>query len=191
MIGQGLRALPETGWKMEFYDIYEEYYGRVRAFLYSLVKDRWAADDLVQDTFIKVKRHLDQVRDSEKLSSWIFRIACNLSRDYFQRQKRADEDHGKPDCSSMDIPLMKMIEQKQMSDCVQEKFNRLPEQSRIILTLFDVMEFSHKEIADILSLSEANAKVRLFRARKQFKAILEKHCTFDVDERNVMICEPK
>lgn len=83
------------------------------------------------------------------------------------------------------------LEQKQMPDCVQEKFRLLPEPSRIILTLFDVMDFSHREIADILCISEANAKVRLFRASKQFKTILEQHCEFAFDERNVFACEPK
>lgn len=176
---------------MDFYDIYDEYYSRVKAFLYSLVKDPWAADDLVQETFIRVKCNIDQLKDMDKMSSWIFRIACNLSRDYFQRRKRQGEDGTEDEHPATGIPLMKMFEQKQMSDCVQDKFNLLPEQSRIMLTLYDVMEFSHKEIAEILSLSETNTKVRLFRARKQFKSILERHCTFDVDERNVMVCEPK
>lgn len=175
---------------MEFYDIYDEYYDRIRTFLSSVVKDRWAADDLAQETFIKVKRHLPQLRDTEKLSSWIFRIACNLSRDYFKRQINQESEEVGPEHPALGIPLMKTLEQKQMSDCVQEKFNLLPEQSRMILTLYDVMEFSHQEIADILSISEVNAKVRLHRARKQFKAILQKHCVFEVDERNVVVCEP-
>jgi RNA polymerase sigma-70 factor (ECF subfamily) len=52
------------------------------------------------------------------------------------------------------------------------------------------MDFSHQEIADILGLTVENVKVRLHRARKKFKAILEKECTFEVDERSVLVCEP-
>jgi RNA polymerase sigma-70 factor (ECF subfamily) len=52
------------------------------------------------------------------------------------------------------------------------------------------MDFSHQEIADILGLSVENVKVRLHRARKKFKAILEEKCTFEVDERNVLVCDP-
>jgi RNA polymerase sigma-70 factor (ECF subfamily) len=52
------------------------------------------------------------------------------------------------------------------------------------------MEFSLQEIAEILGLTVENVKVRLHRARKKFKSILEKSCTFEVDERNVLVCEP-
>jgi RNA polymerase sigma-70 factor (ECF subfamily) len=51
------------------------------------------------------------------------------------------------------------------------------------------MEFSHQEIANILGLSVENVKVRVHRARKKFKKILEEKCAFDVDERNVLVCE--
>jgi RNA polymerase sigma-70 factor (ECF subfamily) len=52
------------------------------------------------------------------------------------------------------------------------------------------MDFSHQEIADILCLTVENVKVRLHRARKRLKAILEKECTFEVDERSILVCEP-
>ena len=77
-----------------------------------------------------------------------------------------------------------------MSRCVQDQLSRLPESLRTILIFSDVMEFSHQETADILKISVANAKVRLHRARRKFKAILEEKCTFAVDERNVLVCEP-
>jgi len=50
--------------------------------------------------------------------------------------------------------------------------------------------FNHAEIADILCITKENAKVRLHRARKGLKSILEKKCTFELDERNVLVCEP-
>lgn len=182
---------PLQGDDMDFYEMYDEYYDRIKRFLYSLVKDPWVADDLVQETFIKVRLKRDQLKDPEKLTGWIFRIACNLAHDYFKRQNKQKKEEQASEPTAFDIPLMKQLEQKQMADCVQEKFLLIPETSRIILTLFDVMEFSHREIAEILFISEANAKVRLFRARKQFKAILEKHCEFVIDERSVLVCEPK
>ena len=56
---------------------------------------------------------------------------------------------------------------------------------------YDVSEFSQKEIAENLSISVENVKVRLHRARKRFKAILEEKCSFERDERNVLVCEPR
>ena len=67
----------------------------------------------------------------------------------------------------------------------------LPESFRSVITLFDMAELSHREIADILDTTVENVKVRLHRARKELRALLEKKCTFEVDERNVLTCEPE
>ena len=77
-----------------------------------------------------------------------------------------------------------------MSRCVQDQLHLLPEAQRSVILFADVMDFSHQEIANILGLTVENVKVRLHRARKKFKAILEEKCTFEVDERNVLVCDP-
>ena len=73
---------------MEFFEIYDQYYQRVRNFILSSVRDEWAADDLTQETFIRVQKNLNTLKDSSKLTSWIFRIAHNLCRDHFRNLKR-------------------------------------------------------------------------------------------------------
>ena len=83
------------------------------------------------------------------------------------------------------------LEQHQMSRCVQDKIHLLPEPLRVVLVLFDTMELSHQEIADILGIRAGNVKVRLHRARNALKEILERDCNFEHDERNVMVCLPK
>ena len=77
-----------------------------------------------------------------------------------------------------------------MSRCVQDQLNLLPESMRSVLIFADVMDFTHQEISDILGLTVENVKVRVHRARKKMKDILKEKCTFEVDERNVLICEP-
>jgi RNA polymerase sigma-70 factor (ECF subfamily) len=89
-----------------------------------------------------------------------------------------------------ETPVQKKMEQDEMSQCVQDQLNLLPEAIRSILILADIMDFTHQEIADILGLSVENVKVRVHRARKKLKAILKEKCTFEVDERNVLVCEP-
>jgi hypothetical protein len=73
---------------------------------------------------------------------------------------------------------------------LHDQYYLLPETQRSIIILADIMEFSHQEIAGILKLPVENLKVKLHRARKKFKTILEKECTFEVDERSVLVCEP-
>jgi RNA polymerase sigma-70 factor (ECF subfamily) len=77
-----------------------------------------------------------------------------------------------------------------MRQCVFGLVNRLPEGLRSVIILSDVSEFSQQEIAEILGITVENVKIRLHRARKKLKALLEEHCVFEVDERNVLTCQP-
>ena len=178
---------------MDFWDIYYKHYERVRKFIFTLVKDEWVADDLIQETFIKVKKNLNQLREESKLSSWIFIIAYNLCQDHFRKMSQSSKNEHviteKKEILAEPL-FQKELEQHQMGECVQDKIRLLPESYQTVLALFDLMEFSHQEIAEILDTSVENVKVRLHRARKKLKTILEEECRFEVDERNVLICDP-
>ena len=178
---------------MDFWDIYHNHYERVRKFIIALVKDEWEADDLIQETFIKVQKNLNQLKDETKVSSWIFRIAYNLCQDYFRKRSKSSKREQTPteERQFLTIPrFQKEFEQHQMGACVQDKIRLLPESYQTVLVLFDLMEFSHQEIAEIAGISVENVKVRLHRARKKLKTILEEECRFELDDRNVLICEP-
>ncbi len=160
---------------MEFYEVYDQYFDRVRSFILGSVKNRWVADDLAQETFFRVLQKLDTVRDQEKLSSWIFRIAANLCQDHFRRAKRNPlplEDNPASELAG-EFSLDQQIEQYQVSLWVQDLVSRLPDPLRQVLELCDIKQASYREAAEFLGLSVENVKVRLHRARKQLKAILE------------------
>ncbi len=184
---------------MEFWEIYDQYYSKVRKFILALVKDEWVADDIIQETFLRVQQNIDRLRDPSRLSSWIFRIAYNLSQDHFRRLKKSRKEK-RIDQEEMEdlnealiqkgLGIQKELEQRQMGECVQNQINFLPEPLRTVLVLFDLMDFSHQESADILGITVKNVKVRLHRARKKLKTILEEKCYFERDERNVLVCTP-
>ena len=160
---------------MDFYEVYEEHYDRVRNFILASVKNRWVADDLVQETFLRVLQNLGKVRDQAKLSSWVFRIAANLCRDYFRSPSRKlipFEDNPAKELPG-ESSLEREIEQYQTSLLVQDLIKLLPEPMRQVIYLCDIKEESHQEAADLLGISLGNVKVRLHRARGQLKAILE------------------
>jgi len=179
---------------MDFFEIYDEYYSRVRKFILGVVRDEWAADDLIQETFLRVRKNLDGLKDPSKMSSWIYRIAYNLCQDHFRRLKKApvkETPASEQGEDSKEAYIQKELERNQMGECVQDQVNLLPESLRTVLILFDSQEFTHREIADILGITIENVKVRLHRARKKLKSLLENECTFERDERNVLTCEPK
>jgi RNA polymerase sigma-70 factor (ECF subfamily) len=179
---------------MDFWKIYDQYYGPVRKFILAYVRDEWVADDLIQETFVRIQKNLNGVRDHSKISSWIFRIAHNLCHDHFRQYKRSTLNQGniqKEIVTLREAVVQKELEQQQMGECVQDKMDLLPPDYRTVLILSDIMAFNQKEIAEILDISVSNVKVRIHRARKKMRAILEEHCSFEVDERNVLVCDPK
>jgi RNA polymerase sigma-70 factor (ECF subfamily) len=179
---------------MDFWQIYDKYYDPVRKFILAYVKDEWVADDLIQETFIKVQKNLNNVKDPDKLYSWIFRIAYNLCHDHYRQSKRTSLNHRNLQQEILpfkEAVVQKELEQQQMGECVQDKMDLLPKDYRTVLILSDIMAFSQKEIAEILSISVSNVKVRVHRARKKMRAILEEHCSLGLDERSVFVCEPK
>jgi RNA polymerase sigma-70 factor (ECF subfamily) len=164
---------------MDFSEIYDTHYQPVRSFISKMVGDKWVADDLTQDTFIKVQENVNGLKDPSKLEPWIFRIARNRCLDYFRSGSIQNKNQEIKDRLKVSIePLAQIqMEQQQMSRCVQDKIHLLPEPLRVVLALADTMDFT-------------NAKVRLHRARKALKEILQQECTFEQDERSVMVCLP-
>jgi len=160
---------------VDFYEVYDQYYDRVRHFILAKVKNRWAADDLVQETFLRVLLNLETLLDQEKLSSWIFRIAANLCQDHFRRAKRnlIPFDDDTAGASQEATSLEKQLEQYQLSLWVQDQLKLLPDPMRQIIFLCDIKQHTNQEAAELLEISLENVKVRLHRARKQLKAILE------------------
>ena len=178
---------------MEFWEIYDLYYPKIKRFILTLVRNEWVADDLLQETFLRVRNNMDQLKDPSRLSPWIFRIAYNLCQDHFRRSKTVS---GEESLDQEDTRLFarediqKGMEQREMGECVQNQVNLLPDPLRTVLVLFDIIGFTHQEIAETLGITFENVKVKLHRARKKLKTILEEKCAFERDERDVLVCLP-
>lgn len=177
-----------------FAQVYDDYYSRIRGFVRACIKDEWYTDDLTQETFIRARRHMGSLKDPGKFKPWLFRIAYNVCLDHFRsvngskkRLTPLDRSMGLTDTILTDFQL----EQQQMNACIYKHFRTLPKDDRTIIWLFDIQGFTHREISEILSMDIGNLKVRLHRARKKMKIILEKACRFERDERNAFVCVPK
>jgi RNA polymerase sigma-70 factor (ECF subfamily) len=159
---------------MDFYEVYEEYYDRVKKFILASVKNPWVADDLIQETFFRIFQNLPQLRDQSKLSSWVFRIAANLCQDYFRSAKRSPvswEDPPPGEAPGECSPELQ-VERYQLSLWVQDLVKGLPEPLRQVIILCDIKQETYQEAAALLGISLENVKVRLHRARKRLKALM-------------------
>ena len=177
----------------EAYELFDQHYDQVRSFIQSIVKQDWIAEDLTQEVFIRAFNNFQTLKDKNRVKPWLFRIAKNRCMDYF-RQGRNKEKKSELSIDSFLIPRSfqqeRILEQQEMTKCVRNHFQLLPDNLRTVLWLFDVDGFTHKEIAEILDIDVSNVKVRLHRARKKMRVILKEHCKFERDDRNVFVCIP-
>ncbi|MCX6020214.1 MAG: sigma-70 family RNA polymerase sigma factor [Chloroflexi bacterium] len=149
-----------------FSEVVTRYQDRIFNYTYRMTGSREDAQDLAQETFLRVYLHLDTFRVEERFSPWIYRIATNLSLNHLKRRKRnlpllpeaLDlEQPGSPDSA---------LEAREERLALQAAILTLPEHYRAVIVLRHVEELSYDEIAQVLDLPLGTVKTRLFRARE-------------------------
>jgi RNA polymerase sigma factor (sigma-70 family) len=142
-----------------------------------MVGNREDAEEVAQDTFIKAYKALASFKGTSKFSTWLYRIVYNTSLDYIKKNKRIiysehiDEIH-EADIGTMQDALS-YIEAKEKKQTIEKALLQLPEDERILLTLFYFEDLSLKEISKIVKISYDNVKIKLHRSRKKLYHILK------------------
>ena len=173
-------------------------------YIHGIVRNDAEAEDLTQETLLRAYNKLSTLEDPARLVSWLYRIAINITHDRFRqasyryRPLPLEADGGAVEGLAIleivpdDSPrLDKLMEQREMSSCVQEYIENLPDSYRAVILLHDVQGLTNPEIAEMLGVSLATVKIRLHRARSQLRAALGEGCSFSRDERGVQVCESK
>lgn len=135
-----------------------------------ITMNRAEAEDIVQDTMLKVWNHRDEWSALESVEAYCLTVCRNLAIDRSQlkesqNEELTDSNTNEPDASD---PYTQFIRDEQMT-LIHRLISQLPEKQRTIMQLRDVEGKSYKEIADILQVSEEQVKVSLFRARQRIK----------------------
>jgi len=179
-----LRARDERA----FNDLVRMYERRVFSLLLRLVGRRDEAEDLAQEVFVQVFKAIGSFRGESKLSTWVFRIAVNLSKNrtkYLARRRadsRDDLDSVSEDehalvgegrtSSSVDRPD-DLVSGMQLEIIVERAIAGLEPEFREVLVLRDVEDLTYDEIAEITGLADGTVKSRIHRARLQLKDAVE------------------
>lgn len=196
-----LRArTPDDGKSVDLWSLYETEFQPVRRYVLGIVRDESLADDLVQEVFLTAQERLHTLRDPTRAKPWLLRIARNRCLDHLRSpatrrrvESPADLDACTCGCGPVpeELPALRTLEQQEMSQCVQDRLAALSEEHRSILILFDVLGLTHAEIAETLGITMGSAKVRLHRARKAAREVLNQACTVTRDDRDVLVCVPR
>ena len=190
----------------EFSAVYDEFHPKILHYVRRMVGEQ-DAEGVTQVVFEKVHRRLDQFKGESSLATWIYRIATNSSLDRLKSATHRRSAAGPlapfpletaevaPGGAAGMIHKPQPPDQKiiryEMQTCIREFIDRLPPDYRTIIILNELEGFTNRELAVILQISVAAAKIRLHRARAQLKKYLEQGCDFYHDERSELACDRK
>lgn len=156
--------------EVRFIKIYEDYYKTICSYINITVKNHALAEDLAQETFIKVLRGLKDFDEARKLGPWIYRIAYNTCIDYFRCNKTTFELIDDIICSDKEGNSPEnMILDKEKWDVIKGILIEMSQKYKSAIILRDLNNLTYKEIASSLKLNEASVKTLIHRGRKQFQ----------------------
>lgn len=160
---------------------YAEFIGRYQHMVFTLclklLSNREEAEEIAQDSFIKAIDSINNFKGESKLSTWLYKIVYRKCLDRLKQLKR------KPWMLGIDKSTEKFFESEKAKDydsfeenenkaLIKKCINQLPSDEMVLVTLFYYEEASLSEIAEILGITENNAKVKLYRCRTKLASII-------------------
>jgi RNA polymerase sigma-70 factor (ECF subfamily) len=174
-----------TGDERALQELVERYEPRLNNFIYRIIGDREKAEDLVQEVFIRVYRHIKRFDQSKKFSTWAYAIASNLAKNelrnrsrnplvLFQTIKGTWDDEDRP-LQFEDVKSRPddMYRKRHLRELVDDTIAQLPEHHRQVFVLREINGLSYEEMAEVVGCNIGTVKSRLSRARAAFAAIIE------------------
>lgn len=161
--------------------VYERYYPKMMGVCLRYAADRDQARDMVHEGFIRIFLNIKKFRQESSLETWMSRIMVNCAVDMLRKEMRNAlyrsaeiEDYSDDADSLAPAEEFEPAEEQVQSEEVIELIQQLPEGYRAVLNLYAIEQFTHKEIAEKLGISEGTSKSQLAKARQYLKKLLSK-----------------
>lgn len=153
------------------------YHAAIRTYLYRLLQSRTLADDMTQESFVRVIASVKQGRLPEKFKPWLYKIATNLCRDHWRKAANRMETGSDEGIQYVLAPdnVAHIYEKQADRELVIKALNELPPERRHLMILRFYQELKLEEIADILDIPLSTVKSRLYYGIKQLNRMLSGH----------------
>lgn len=167
-----------------FDELYDRYHDRLVYFIIKKTGDRDRAEDLVQEAFIRVTRHLHRFDQSKKFSTWIYTICSNLAKNELRNRSRSplvlfqklttnwEPEHRPLQFEDSSMRPDDMYRKRYLQDLVERTVEELPEHHRMVFKMRELEGKSYEEIAEITGVNLGTVKSRLHRARTNFAELI-------------------
>ena len=142
-----------------------------------MLKNREEAEEVSQDTFIKVFKSLEKFKGDSKFSTWIYKVTYNTCLDRLKKNKRQQQvvsidEFTEKHVKTIDNALDNMVDEERLK-AIQDCINLLPNDDGFLLTLYYFEEQSLAEISKVVGISANHVKVKLYRSRQKLASILK------------------
>ena len=163
-------------WTVE--GVWDEFDSGLRGFIRGRVRDHHAAEDILQEVYLKIHAHIGGLRDEERVQSWVYQVARNAIADHYRRSR--------PTTVLGDVPyhpvdLADDEAARALAGSVRRLVDSLPPDYREALILTEYEGLTQVQLAARLGISVSGAKSRVQRARSHLKAALLACCHFELD----------
>ncbi len=170
-----------------FDTFHQRYLKKILNYVNRMICDYQKAEEITQETFLQVYRNLDRFVPCGKVSSWVFKIATNLTKNELRAQKRKNifglSLYKKIISDDQETELIEVIpdktdkpdniaQHKELSEILESAIKSLPKKYREVMLICEVYGYTYQEASEILACSKANIGIRLCRARRKMQKIL-------------------
>jgi RNA polymerase sigma-70 factor, ECF subfamily len=162
----------------DFSLIFSRYKVSIYNYVIKMVSDRMTAEDIVQNTFLKLYENLNRIHHKESINFWLFRTARNEIYGWYRKKKSFQKVFDPSDLEDLQVDsgydLPEQIEVEEISRLLKSELALLPENQKEVFILKEYGGLSYKEIAEIMDTDENLVKSRLFKVRQKLTEKLSK-----------------
>ncbi len=165
-------------------EIWNKYHSNLRAFIRKRVNNNNAAEDILQDIFVRVHSRIGTLKSRKKLESWLYQITRNSLIDYYRSHKVLEE---LPEWLGQQQASREEINRRELSSCLALMIQQLPEKYRHAIQLSEIEGNTQSEIAEKENISLSGAKSRVQRGRALLKTMLHDCCKIEINAMNQIV----
>lgn len=167
---------------METLEVWNNLNDELYFFILKKVKEKDVANDIFQNTFLKIHKNISNLKKEQKVKSWVFQIARNEIVNYYN----TESTHVDKVNTSKEISFQEV----QFVCCFDKLINELPEIYKEAIEMVYVEGYKQKDVAKKLDISLENTKARIKRGKDILKEKFKECCKYELDKKGKLIGEP-